>query len=73
MLKCSLHGQKQQFRKSHKDEHYAAAIFHYMREYAIKLKDYCTMVCIDDKHQLKVGEPGFPVAAAERGSGPPSL
>ena len=25
------------------------------------------MVCIDDKHQLKVGEPGFAVAAAERG------
>ena len=24
------------------------------------------MVCIDDKHRLKVGEPGFPVAAAER-------
>ena len=25
------------------------------------------MVCIDDKHRLKVGEPGFPVAAAEWG------
>ena len=25
------------------------------------------MLCIDDKHRLKVGEPGFPVAAAERG------
>ena len=25
------------------------------------------MVCIDDKHRLKVGEPWFPVAAAERG------
>ena len=25
------------------------------------------MVSIDDKHRLKVGEPGFPVAAAERG------
>ena len=25
------------------------------------------MVCIDDKHRLKVGEPGFPVATAERG------
>ena len=24
-------------------------------------------VCIDDKHRLKVGEPGYPVAAAERG------
>ena len=25
------------------------------------------MVCIDNKHRLKVGESGFPVAAAERG------
>lgn len=25
------------------------------------------MLSIDDKHRLKVGEPGFPVAAAERG------
>lgn len=57
--------QKRQFRKSHEDEHYAAAVFRYLREYAIILKD--AMVCIDDKHRLKVGEPGFPVAAAERG------
>ena len=41
--------QKCQFQKSHEDEHYAAAIFHYLHEYAIKLKDYCTMICIDDK------------------------
>ena len=59
--------QKRQFRKSHEDEHYTAAIFRYLREYAIKLKDYCTMICIHDKHRLKVGELGFPVAAAERG------
>jgi len=25
------------------------------------------MVSIDDKHRLKVGEPGYPVAAVERG------
>ena len=59
--------QKWQFRASHEGEHYAAAVFHYHREYAIKLKEYCLMVCIDDKRRLKVGEPGFPVAAAERG------
>ena len=59
--------QKRQFWKSHEDEHYAAAIFRNLCEYAIKLKDYCTMICIDDKHWLKVGELGFPVAVAERG------
>ena len=25
------------------------------------------MVCLDDKHRIKVGEPGFPVAAAKCG------
>lgn len=24
-------------------------------------------ICLDDKHRIKVGEPGVPVAAAERG------
>ena len=24
-------------------------------------------VCLDDKHRIKIGEPGFPVAVAERG------
>ena len=59
--------QKRQFRKYHEDQHYCAAIFRYLREYAIQLKEYSTMLCIDDKHKLKIGEPGFPVAAAERG------
>lgn len=59
--------QKRQFRKTHADEHYAAALYRYMREYAVQLLEYCNMISIDDKHRLKVGEPGFPVAAAERG------
>ena len=59
--------QKRQFRKNHEDEHYVAAVFRYLHKYAIQLKDHCTMVCIDDKQRLKVGEPGFSVAAAERG------
>ena len=25
------------------------------------------MACLDDKHKIKIGEPGFPVAAVERG------
>lgn len=59
--------QKRQFRKTHDDAHYAAAQYRYMREYALKLKENCAMLSIDDKHRMKVGEPGFPVAAAERG------
>ncbi len=28
---------------------------------------HVTMVCLDDKHNIKVGETGFPVAAVDRG------
>ena len=59
--------QKRQFRKYHQDSHYCAAIFRYMRDYAIKYCDISCFVCIDDKHRIKVGEPNFPVAAVERG------
>ena len=27
----------------------------------------CHFICIDDKHRVKVGEPGFPISAVERG------
>ena len=59
--------QQCQFQKTHKDEHYVAAIFRYSRELAVEHRDITTMVCLDDKHCIKFGEPGFPVAAAERG------
>ena len=59
--------QARQFRKSHPDEHYAAVIFRYFREFAIKFKSVTEMVCLNDKYKIKIGEPGFPVAAAERG------
>ena len=31
------------------------------------LRDLSLFMCMDDKHCAKVGEPGTPVAAAERG------
>jgi len=33
----------------------------------VKYQGVTNFICIDDKHRVKVGEPGFPVAAAERG------
>lgn len=45
--------------------HYAACVFRYMCEYALRLWNSATFACLDDKH--KVGEPNCPVAAAERG------
>ncbi len=59
--------QQRQFRHTHIDPHYCAALFRYMKEYAISMKDHCLMVCLDDKHRVKVGEPGLPVASVERG------
>ena len=63
--------QQRQWRHSHIDAHYAAAIFRYMREYALELREYCAFICLDDKHKLKVGEPNCPVAAVKRGRGVP--
>lgn len=37
--------QQRQLRKNHPDSRYAAAIFRYMREYAVKVRDYCSFVC----------------------------
>ena len=60
--------QKRQFRQDHVDAHYCAAISRYLREYAVVFRDYSFFLCMDDKqHCLKIGEPGVPVAGAERG------
>ena len=66
-FKVRFRVQQRQFRKDHPDAHYAAAVFRYEREYAVMVKEHSTFVCLDDKHRIKIGEPGFPVAAAERG------
>uniref|UniRef100_A0A1X7VKZ4 Uncharacterized protein n=1 Tax=Amphimedon queenslandica TaxID=400682 RepID=A0A1X7VKZ4_AMPQE len=59
--------QKGQFRKTHLDFHFCVALFCYMRDYAIKFRDISVFACIDDKYFMKVGEPVFPIATAERG------
>ena len=58
--------QQRQWRHSLVDAHYAAAIFHYVREYALMLHDVCAFVCLDDKHKIIIGEPSCPVAACSR-------
>jgi len=59
--------QTRQLRASHQDVHYASALFRYEKEFAVKFRDITNLVFLDDKHRCKVGEPGFPVAAVERG------
>ena len=36
-------------------------------EFAIKFRDFSTFACLDDKHRVKIGDPGSPLAAVERG------
>ena len=59
--------QQRMVRKTHDDEHYAAAIYKYSREYAVSIRDLTSLVCTDDKHKVSMGEPGVPVAALPRG------
>eukprot|EP00117_Sycon_ciliatum_P002691 scpid45083/ scgid7803/ len=59
--------QARQLGHNHVDGHYAAAQFRYLKEFAVMFRDVCTLVSLDDKHMLKVGEPNFPVAAVDRG------
>ena len=59
--------QSRQLRKEHIDCHYAAAVFHYQKVMAVRFRKFSTFVCMDDKHHCKVGEPGHPVAAVDRG------
>ena len=66
-LKLKFMVQARQFRKNHVDSHYASALFRYEKEFALKYRSHVDFVCMDDKYTCKVGEPGYPVAAVERG------
>ena len=66
-LKVKFQVQSRQLRKEHMDCHYASAVFHYQKVMAVRFRKFCTFVCMDDKHHCKVGEPGHPVAAVDRG------
>ena len=66
-LKIKRMVQQRQWRKQHVDSHYAACIFRYQREFAVKLRNSAIFACVDDKHRVKIGEISCPVAAAEQG------
>ena len=51
----------------HIDMHYASALFRYQKEFVFKYREHTVFACIDDKHKVKVGELGYPVAMVERG------
>ena len=64
-VKITVH--KRQFSQNHMDSHYCAAIFRYVCQYAVLFRDSSLFLRLDDKHRVKVGEPGAPVASAARG------
>lgn len=66
-LKVKMMVCARQHRKHHMDTYYASAIFKYEKEFAVKFRSSTCFVCEDDKHTIKIGEPNFPVSAAERG------
>ena len=55
--------QARQFRKTHEDTHYAAAVFPYQCEMAVEFKEFSNFLCLDGKHRIKIGKPNFPVTA----------
>ena len=52
---------------NHVDSHYCAALWKYLQEFAVLNRELVTLVSMDDKHKVKIGEPAYPLAAAERG------
>lgn len=59
--------QARQMRLFHIDAHYVSACFRYQKDFAWTFQEFATFVSSDDKHTVKIGEPGLPVAAVERG------
>ena len=59
--------EKRQVRVNHVDAHYCAAAWRCLRKLAITHRELATLVSMDDKHKIKIGEPLYPIAAAERG------
>ena len=49
-------------RSEHPDCKYAAMLYKYLKHFAIKFRDNCLMICLDDKATVPVGEPGKPQA-----------
>ena len=58
--------QRRQMRSEHGDSKYAYVQYQYGKEFAVKFKDDCIMVCADDKAIIPVGEPDHAVSTGVR-------
>ena len=65
-LKLKLQMQKRQINQYHPDAHYAAALFQYFKEYAVMYRNVTTLLCVDDKALIPLGEPGVPLSTTPR-------
>lgn len=59
--------QTRQLRAAHIDEHYCAAIFNYLKQYAVMFNECSTFLCLDDKSKVDFGEPGMAISTGVRG------
>ena len=56
-----------QLRKSHPDSKYVMVLLKYAKEYAVNFSQHVTLVSVDDKAIIPVGEPGAAVSTGVRG------
>lgn len=59
--------QTRQLRVSHQDDHFRAAQYKYMRQFAQKYQENVTFLSVDDKSKVEFGEPGQYVASGVHG------
>lgn len=59
--------QIRQLCKSHPDSKYVMVLLKYVKKYAVNFSRYVTLVSIDDKAIIPVGEPGAAVSTGVRG------
>ena len=55
-------------RKNISDSHYTNAVYSFLKERAIQNSTCTAMISADDKCNVSVGKPGFPIAAVSRGN-----
>ena len=59
--------QTRPLRHTHVDFRYCAALFSYLKTYAVQHSEHMALFFQDDKHFIRVGEPDLPTAALDHG------
>ena len=58
--------QKHSISKANDDDHYFAAIYCYLSKFFVQFRVNCAMISTDDKNEIKVGEPNYPISVLTR-------